>query len=234
MLGTDDDKGHFEYLLHHVVEEHRWQVLDWVLMSNHHHLVLRLREPNLSVGMQRLHGLHAVGWNKRHGAMGHAWQGRFVSRGIERPDHGARVMRYVPRNPVAAGLVDHPAEWSWGGYRALAGMERPRPFHDIEEGLRGLERLPGTPLREVQERYRRFVTWDLDALPRTPGVEGERPGLGEIVRPGDPESIEEAIEFWGYAVSEVARHLGVSTRTVQRRRSVAKGSDRYATRANVR
>lgn len=44
VLGDDDSRGHFVYLLNEVVKQYEWRVLDWVLMSNHHHLVVSLRE----------------------------------------------------------------------------------------------------------------------------------------------------------------------------------------------
>jgi putative transposase len=40
--------------------------------------------------------------------------------------------RYVALNPVRAGLCNDPAEWPWGSYRALAGLERPPDFLDVK------------------------------------------------------------------------------------------------------
>ena len=61
----------------------RWSVTAWVLMTNHFHLVIQTPEPNLSRGMQWLNGTY-VGWfNKRHGRVGHLFQGRFKARLIE-------------------------------------------------------------------------------------------------------------------------------------------------------
>ena len=221
VLGTDDDRGHFVYLLDAVVREYGWKVLDWVLMSNHHHLVVELAEANLSEGMQRLHGLHAVAWNQRHAARGHAWQGRFWSREIDEWSYCKSVMRYVDLNPVRGGLVSSPENWRWSGYGALAGLSERLPFHNVIAGREMV--VVGEDLRheEICARYRQWVTTELErarARARS-GNESYRPELCELLTDGRPDVIHRAIAVWGYTVSEVAKTLGVDRRTVLRWRT---------------
>jgi hypothetical protein len=42
---------------------------------------------------------------------------------IQRESYLVRAARYVVRNPVAAGLVQHAESWPWSTYRATAGLE---------------------------------------------------------------------------------------------------------------
>ena len=216
VLGTEADRGHFVYLLNGVVEEFGWQVLDWVLMSNHHHLVLRLTEANLSEGMQQLHGWHAVAWNKRHAQMGHVWQGRFVSKIVDRPGYAERVMRYVDLNPVRARLVRDPADWRWGGYRANVGLVEGHPFHDVPAGRRMVADGEDLTHEEVCTRYRRYVGSHLGRAQMSSQVEGERPELHEILHDGGDDGIHEAMSVWGYSVREVAAVYGVHRTSVFR------------------
>ena len=40
----------------------------------------------------------------------------------------ARLLAYIHNNPVRAGLVDNPGDWSWSSYRATGGLEQAPPF----------------------------------------------------------------------------------------------------------
>src|ERR1700750_250494 len=51
-----------------------------------------------------------------------------------------------------------PADWRWGGYRALAGRGSPEPFHVISELLV----LFGSTPPKAQSAYRRHVLAGLD------------------------------------------------------------------------
>lgn len=225
MLGTDDDRGHFVYLLDTVVREHGWKVLDWVLMSNHHHLVVELTEPNLSDGMQRLHGLHAVAWNQRHDERGHAWQGRFWSCEIEEWSYCKSVMRYVDLNPVRGGLVHSPEDWEWSGYAANAGLRERLPFHNVIAGREMVVVGEDLTHEEICARYRRWVTTDLERTRARAqrGYEGDRPELDEILEDGRPDSIHRAVAVWGYTIGEIADVCGVHRHTVRRWREQGDG-----------
>jgi putative transposase len=97
-------------------------------MSNHVHLLVELRKPTLSTGMQYLNSAYARAFNKRHGYSGHAFEARFHSSLVASERHLAATLRYIALNPVAAGLCMDPAQWRWSSYRATAGLETPPAF----------------------------------------------------------------------------------------------------------
>lgn len=109
----------------------------WVfcIMGNHHHLVLRTRQPNLSHAMQRLHGRYAQWWNRRHSRVGHILQGRFKSQVVEASVYLVRLCRYVLLNPVRAGLCAHPRDWRWNSYLMLTGAT-PTEWVDVDSLLK--------------------------------------------------------------------------------------------------
>lgn len=45
------------------------------------------------------------------------WHGRFKSFPIQHDGHLLTVLRYVLRNPVRAGLVEHVMDWPWSSLR---------------------------------------------------------------------------------------------------------------------
>lgn len=224
VLGDDTSRSHFLHLLNDVVETCGWRVLDWVLMSNHHHLVVELREQNLAAGMQRLHGLHAVDWNRRHSLIGHAWMGRYSSVLLDTDRYQRNVLRYVALNPVRAGLCAEPGQWRWSGYAANAGLRQAQPFHDVTLARAVFRHVLDDDFSTAAEaeRYRRAVTAGLSSLPIRVGVESTRPPLDEVIIEPTAHAIRRAAVLWGYSTSAIAAHCGISERTVQRRQERAR------------
>jgi putative transposase len=150
---SDLDRHLFLRELEKVVRLFEWELLAYCLMTNHYHLVVRTPHGNLSKGMQRLNGRYAQEFNRRHGRRGHLWQGRFHSEKVRREAHLLELARYVPLNPVRAGICAQPEEWTWSSYRAEMGLEAPRvtPTAGI------LSYLDEADPERARRRYRRLV-----------------------------------------------------------------------------
>jgi hypothetical protein len=93
-------------------------------MDNHFHLLIETPEGNLSLGMRQLNGVYTQTFNKRHGRVGHLFQGRYNAILIQKDSHLLEVCRYVVLNPVRARLVKDPGQWRWSSYSATAGREK--------------------------------------------------------------------------------------------------------------
>ena len=65
---------------------------------------------------------------RRHGLAGHLLQGRFKAVLVDSDSYLVALCRYVERNPVAAGLVPRPADWSWSSCRAHLGLAPAPPW----------------------------------------------------------------------------------------------------------
>lgn len=110
--------------------------LAYCLMGNHYHLVLQTKRANLSRLMRHVNGVYAQTFNRRHGLVGHLFQGRFNSVHIDRDAYLLEVCRYTELNPIRAQLVDKPGDWRWSSYRAHCGFEGSPPWLDTS-GLHG-------------------------------------------------------------------------------------------------
>jgi putative transposase len=64
-------------LLAQTLDRFQASVVAYCLMDNHYHLVLHTPPPNLSALMLRLNGMVTQSYNRRHGKVGHLFQGRF-------------------------------------------------------------------------------------------------------------------------------------------------------------
>lgn len=90
-------------------------VLAWCLMDNHYHFVLHTRQLNLSLLMRHINGVYTQRFNRRHGKVGHLFQGRFKAILVDRDAYLLEVCRYVELNRVRAQLVEHPAQQEYWG-----------------------------------------------------------------------------------------------------------------------
>ena len=87
------------------------------LMSNHFHLLGKF-DPlsDLSTYMNKVSTSYASYYNKRFNRVGHVFQGRYKSEAIQNDQHFLACVRYIHHNPVKAGMVKKPEEYSWSSY----------------------------------------------------------------------------------------------------------------------
>jgi REP element-mobilizing transposase RayT len=106
-----------------------WELLTYVLMTNHLHLLLRTPRPNLSRGMQYFLSRYANWYNRRRSRPGHLFQGRYKADLVEDETYYWQVSRYIHLNPLRTQprLVAHPRDWRWSSYRGF-DCQGPR-FH---------------------------------------------------------------------------------------------------------
>ena len=167
----DADRVGFLALLDEACERFDAVVLAYCLMGNHYHLVLTTRGANLSQLMRQLNGVYTQRFNRRHGKVGHVFQGRFKAILVDRDDYLLAVCRYVDLNPVRASMVRAPGDWPWSSYRAHTGQAEPPRWLDGDAvhsmllgGPAGPLDMPDTPWRRraAQQRYAALVDANRD------------------------------------------------------------------------
>ena len=98
-------------------------LLGYCITSNHTHLIVNAEcKDRISDLMQTLEGDFAQQYNIRKKRRGAFWQDRYHATLVEGAEHLWRCLRYVDLNMVRAGVVKHPEEWEWCGYRELMGL----------------------------------------------------------------------------------------------------------------
>ena len=113
IYADDTDRQQFLSLLQNTVDRLDWYCHAYCLMGNHYHFVLHTREANLSRLMRHINGVYTQAFNRRHGKVGHLFQGRFKAILVDRDAYLLEVCRYVELNPVRADMVAEPAAWPW-------------------------------------------------------------------------------------------------------------------------
>ena len=150
---ADRDRQDFLGILDAVVMRQGWMCLAYCLMTNHYHLVIRLDEGGLSLGMQTLNGSYARTINRRYGRTGHLFRNRFSGALIETEAHVLEACRYVVLNPVRAGLCGSPEEWRWSSFRATVGLARSQRLLAVGELVDSF----GDDRLAAQNAFRAFV-----------------------------------------------------------------------------
>lgn len=121
----DEDRGLFLGVLAECASRFGWLCHAYCLMDNHYHLLIETPDGNLSAGMRQLNGIYTQRFNRRHGRVGHVFQGRFKAILVERDSHLLELCRYVVLNPVRAGMVREAAQYAWSSYPATMGEATP-------------------------------------------------------------------------------------------------------------
>jgi len=98
---------------------------DYCLMSNHFHLLIETKKPNLSLFMKHINSNYAIYANKKHNRSGHFWQGRFYSRYVVNEQYFYTLIRYIEQNPIEAKIVENVAEYPYTLGSVIANGQTP-------------------------------------------------------------------------------------------------------------
>jgi len=173
------------------------RIFAWTLMPSHYHMAVRAGPVPLSRTMGYVQAQFGQGYNRRRSSSGPLWQSRYKARLVESPEYFDRLIAYIHLNPVAAGLIDDPADHVFSGHRELLGKVR-NPLADVD----GVLALFGDTVRPARRAYVRTIKGAREEEWR-----GERPGRlpwwrREVDRPVEPI----APSAW---VEELGRSTGV-------------------------
>jgi len=149
----------YEHCSHMQAPERRTQVLDlmfehtiersiellaWVVLPNHYHLLARVPEfATAGEALRRVHGPTARAWNAEDGTPGRRVWYRYTDRAIRSEPHTYTTLNYIHFNPVKHGVAPSPYDWIWSsvhwyldtfGRDYLRDCWRMYPLHDYGKG----------------------------------------------------------------------------------------------------
>lgn len=101
--------------------EHPFDLYHYCLMGTHLHLLVKIeKESDFSNFSKRLNLSYASYFQRNYGLTGHFWQGRYKSQLISDDPYFIQCGKYIELNPVKAGMIEKPEEYSWSSYRYYA------------------------------------------------------------------------------------------------------------------
>lgn len=98
-------------------------------MDNHVHLLMSEGTEEISKIMKRINVSYAYYFNQKYGRIGHLFQDRFKSEGIEDDTYLLAATRYIHNNPVRANIVKHAGEYKWSSYGIYINHQK--DFHGV-------------------------------------------------------------------------------------------------------
>ena len=141
------DRELFLDLLDDVVESCGWELFAWCLLGNHLHFVVRADPETLYRGMNRLKGVYAMRFHRRHHTSGALFKRPYHSRPILTQEQLYRSCGYTLRNAVRHGFVDRAEDWEWGSFRTTARLAPAPRRHLACEPFDRMLQLDGTTAR---------------------------------------------------------------------------------------
>lgn len=95
----NQDKSKFLQELKLSKQEYNYSIYAYVLMTNHVHLVIFDKNDSLSAIMHKLCTKYAMYFNKKYNRVGHVFQNRFKSIGVDTEEYLKHLVRYIHNNP---------------------------------------------------------------------------------------------------------------------------------------
>ncbi|MDT8398341.1 MAG: transposase [Pseudomonadales bacterium] len=169
-------------------------VLNYVVTSNHIHLLVKDDgASSISRSLQLIAGRTGQEYNQRKARNGAFWEDRYHATAVATDEHFFQCLVYIDLNMVRAGVVGHPAQWPYGGYREI---QRPPERYRIID-IAGLLDLAGVrDLATFQAQHRHWVQ---DALKRKQSKRDRR--WTDSIAVGSASYIEKVKTSLGIAAS---------------------------------
>ena len=217
-----DDRDRQEYLdrLIRCRERFGLRLLAFCLMGNHLHLAVERGPTKLSRVMLALQSAYTQWFNRRHGRVGHLFQGRYKAFLIQKDRYLLALVRYIHRNPLQAGLALRAQDYAWSSDRYYRAR-KPPDWLDIDRVLP----LLGPTRRVATARYRRLMGDQMeenyeDVQSYAQAIKGEKAFVERVLREsGVPPIVGKLTE--AKVVSVVAAGLGGTCERSHRRRKAA-------------
>ena len=163
LLKFAKDRQRWLYWLFQAKRRYGLSVLNYVVTSNHIHLLVKdTDESVIPESLQLIAGRTGQEYNNRKGRKGAYWEDRYHATAIAADSHLFQCLTYIDLNMVRAGVVRHPEHWVHGGYREI--QSPPLRYRIID--LPTLVALCGAPsLSDLQRHLREWVEQGLQGMP---------------------------------------------------------------------
>jgi putative transposase len=182
LLRFAKDRRRWVHWLYEARRRYQLCVLDYVVTSNHIHLVVRDRgRGEIARSMQLIAGRTGQEYNQRKRRSGAFWEDRYHATAVETGEHLARCVIYVDLNMVRAGVVAHPAAWETAGYHEIHNP--PARFRIIDRSA--LAEALGLPAPSLSGTHAEWVDAALAS-----GPQDRRPEWSTSVAVGSHEFVE--------------------------------------------
>ena len=146
-----DENTNYEYFLG-LYDKHISPMADtyaWVLMKNHFHLLVRIKEENLispdrvrnpvralvpAKHFSNLFNSYAQAFNKMYGRHGNLFERPFKRKEITDKEYFKSLVTYIHNNPVHHKFTEHEMDYPWSSYQTCISVKPTRLQRDAVIG----------------------------------------------------------------------------------------------------
>ena len=186
------DRQRWIYWLFEAKKRYGLCILNYVITSNHIHLlVVDTKKDVISKSIQLIAGRTAQEFNQRKSRKGAFWEDRYHAVAVETEQHLTRCLVYIDLNMVRAGVVKHPEEWPFGGYREI--QQPPQRYKLIDQKVL-VEKCGGSG--GTDEFRQTCKNWVNESLNNRPGK--REPVWSESIAVGSERFVKATREKLGY------------------------------------
>jgi REP element-mobilizing transposase RayT len=162
IFSSDTDRLTFLDLLERSRDIYQTEILAYVLMSNHFHLLVKTPLRNLQEFMRHFNISYTSYYNWKHNRAGHLYQGRYKSFLVDADNYLQEVSRYIHLNPIRVKLRSirtldekkkHLRSYRWSSYGGYLSQGGRREFLQVEEVLAYF----GGDTAKGRRKYEEFV-----------------------------------------------------------------------------
>jgi REP element-mobilizing transposase RayT len=120
------------------------QTYAWVLMGNHLHLLVRIKDFNNLEGLKNLptekrinqqfsnlFNAYTKAFNKRYQRTGSLFEHSFHRKQITDVEYLKRMVLYIHNNPVHHGFCKHPIEYPWSSYETCLSSKNTELMRNV-------------------------------------------------------------------------------------------------------
>ncbi len=126
------DRRRWRYWLFEARKRYGLSVLNYVVTSNHIHLLCVDRgNDEIPLSLQLIEGRVAQEFNMRKNRRGAFWEDRYHATAVQADGHLMRCLTYIDLNMVRARAVGHPGDWEVCGFNEIQGPPQRRRIIDF-------------------------------------------------------------------------------------------------------
>ena len=107
------DKNAFFEIILKVQTDKPFNLIYFVLMDNHYHLLIEMLDHKISEIMQHINQNYCRYYNAKYGRIGTIFGGRYKSIEVSNARYFTQLIGYFAHNPVRAKIVKTPSEYKW-------------------------------------------------------------------------------------------------------------------------
>ncbi len=160
LLKFERDRKRWVYWLFEAKKRYGLCVLNYIVTSNHIHLLVVDTEENvIAKSLQLIAGRTAQEFNIRKKRKGAFWEDRYHATAVETDMHLAKCIVYIDLNMVRAGVVSHPSEYKNSGFNEI---QNPPKRYGIINRKMLLEYFTAQDENEFLKQHRNWIGEELN------------------------------------------------------------------------